>query len=194
MNTKKDTQIEIYTRNMELTDAIEAYVNKKVAKFIRHLPVLDVIRVDLSHEKNARNADERNVAQITLTGKKILLRVEERAVDLNAAIDVAVDKMDRQIFRYKGKHWDKKQAQAVVPDEYLDYVDMEDLDEEEEVVDIVRRKTFTLYPMDELEALDQMKLLGHENFFIFYNANTSKVNVLYKRRNDTYGLIDPEIG
>lgn len=193
MNTKKDTQIEVYTRNMELTDAIESYVNKKVARFIRHLPVLDVIRVDLSHEKNARNANERNVAQITLTGKKILLRVEERAADLNAAIDVAVDKMDRQIHRYKGKHWDKKQAQPLVPDDYLDYADVEDLDEEE-AAEIVRRKTFTLYPMDELEALEQMKLLGHENFFIFYNANTSKVNVLYRRRNETYGLIDPEIG
>jgi putative sigma-54 modulation protein len=193
MNFQKDTQIEIHIRNMELTDAIESYVNKKVAKFIRHLPVLDLIRVDLSHEKNARDANERNVAQITLSGKRILLRSEERAADLNAAIDVAVDKMDRQIRRYKGKHWDKKQAQPVVPDDYLDYSDLEDL-EEEETAEIVRHKTFTLYPMNEYEALEQMKLLGHENFFIFYNANTSKVNVLYKRRNDTYGLIDPEVG
>ena len=81
----------------------------------------------------------------------------------------------------------------MVPDDYLDYDDSEDF-EEEETVEIVRRKAFILYPMDELEALEQMKLLGHENFFIFYNANTSKVNVLYKRRNETYGLIDPEIG
>ena len=59
---------------------------------------------------------------------------------------------------------------------------------------IVRRKTFTLTPMDEVEALEQLQLLGHEDFFVFYNANTNKINVLYKRRDGTYGLIDPVVG
>ena len=192
MDNSMEPQVTIYTRNMTLRDDTEAYVNKKVQKFIRHLPIVDEIRVDLAHEKNARDANDRNSAQITLMGKKLLLRVEERASDLTAAIDLAVDKMDRQIRRYKGKNWFKKHPQAPMPDEFLD---LPDYDEEEELEpEIVRRKEFTLYPMDELEALEQMKLLGHENFFIFYNANTSKVNVLYKRRNGTYGLIDPEVG
>jgi putative sigma-54 modulation protein len=65
--------------------------------------------------------------------------------------------------------------------------------EEEEVI-IERRKTFTLIPMDELEAIEQMKLLGHENFFVFYNMNTEAVNVLYRRRNGGYGIIEPKLG
>lgn len=193
MDKSVEPQVTIYTRNMNLRETTEDYVNKKVNKFIRHLPIIDEIRVDLTHEKNARDANDRNSAQITLMGKKLLLRVEERSSDLMAAIDMAVEKMDRQIRRYKGKNWNKKQpGGSVLPDEFLDLPDFEE--EEEEEFEIVRRKEFVLYPMDELEALEQMKLLGHENFFIFYNANTSKVNVLYKRRNGTYGLIDPEIG
>lgn len=186
-----EPQVTIHTRNMNLRDVTEDYVNKKVVKFSRHLPIIDDIRVDLSHEKNARDANDRNSAQITLMGKKLLLRVEERSSDLMAAIDMAVEKMDRQIRRYKGKNWNKKQHGAL-PDEFLD---LPDFDEEEDFEpEIVRHKEFTLYPMDEMEALEQMKMLGHENFFIFYNANTSSVNVLYKRRNGTYGLIEPEIG
>jgi putative sigma-54 modulation protein len=70
--------------------------------------------------------------------------------------------------------------------------DLEDLDEETPV--IVKRKRFVLTPMDEYEAIEQMKLLGHEDFFIFYNVNTSGINVLYKRRDQSYGLIEPEVG
>lgn len=192
MDNSMEPQVTIYTRNMNLRDDTEDYVNKKVKKFVRHLPIIDEIRVDLSHEKNARDANDRNSAEITLMGKKLLLRVEERSSDLMAAIDLAVEKMDRQIHRYKGKNWNKKHSQSPLPDEFLALPDFDE--EEEEEPEIVRRKEFSLYPMDELEALEQMKLLGHENFFIFYNANSSKVNVLYKRRNGTYGLIEPEIG
>ena len=66
--------------------------------------------------------------------------------------------------------------------------------EEEEIPVIARRKVFTLTPMDELEAVEQMKLLGHDNFFVFYNANTNQINVLYRRRDGQYGLIEPKIG
>lgn len=193
MNKPLEPQVSIYTHNMNLRDTTEAYVNKKVEKFIRHLPIIDDIRIDLSHDKHARDVNDRNAAEITLMGKKLLLRVEERSSDLVAAFDLAVDKMDRQIRRYKGKKWGKKKhAGNVLPDEFLDLPELDE--EEEEEPEIVRRKQFTLYPMDELEALEQMKLLGHENFFIFYNANTSSINVLYKRRNGTYGLIEPEVG
>ena len=194
MEKSLDPQVVIYTRNMQLTDTIENYVNRKAAKFIRHLPGIDEIRVDLTHVKSARNAADRNVAQITIQGKKFLLRAEERAEDLYAAIDVTIDKMDRQIQRFKGKRKDTRVRNVQGLTEYAEQEvsAVAEVEPEEEAV-IARRKTFTLYPMDEIEAIEQMKLLGHENFFIFYNANTNKINVLYKRRNDTYGLIEPEI-
>lgn len=192
MEKNMEPQVVIYTRNMQLTDTIENYVNKKTAKFHRHLPGIDEVRVDLDHERTARNSADRNVAQITIHGKKFLLRAEERAEDLYAAIDATIDKMDRQILRFKGKRFDKRGAGELLMDDYVEEVEPEE--EEEEAPVVARRKSFTIYPMNELEAIEQMKLLGHENFFVFYNADTSKVNVLYKRRNGNYGIIDPEIG
>ncbi|MBN2047678.1 MAG: ribosome-associated translation inhibitor RaiA [Anaerolineaceae bacterium] len=197
MEKNKEPQVVIYTRNMELDDSIDNYVNKKVDRFIRHLAEIDEIRVDLSSSNSARNAADRKVAQITLKGKRLLLRAEERADDLFAAFDSAVDKMDRQIAHYKGKHYrgpgDRRSFTDVIQDSMPDILPDEEDEEFQESL-IARRKKFTLYPMDEFEAIEQMKLLGHENFFIFYNANSEKINVLYRRRDGTYGLIDPDVG
>ena len=182
----------IYTRNLQLSERIEEYVNKKSEKFIRHLPSLDEVRVDLSHNKTARDANDRYVAQVTIRGKKMLLRAEERADDLHAAFDKTVEIMDRQIRKYKGKKYNKNRGKSPLPDEFIALNVEEDYLEQEP--EIVRRKGFTVYPMDEIEAIEQMELLGHENFFIFYNANTSNINVLYKRRDGRFGLLEPEIG
>ena len=185
-------EVEIYGRSMEITDRIQDYVTKKTSKLDRYLPGIEEARVDLAYVKSARSAADRQVAQITVRGKGFILRSEERADDIFSALDVALDKMQRQIARYKGKHHrgrgDGKSA--------ADFV--EPFEEEEESGElgpvIVRRKRFLLSPMDELEAIEQMSLLGHENFFIFFNANTNAINVLYSRRDGTYGLIEPEIG
>jgi putative sigma-54 modulation protein len=96
-----------------------------------------------------------------------------------------MDKIERQIERYKGK---RQHARAgISPSEEL--LDEEELEENHPL--IARRKKFTLVPMDEMEAVEQMNLLGHEDFFIFYNAQTSSINVLYKRRDGTYCIIQP---
>jgi putative sigma-54 modulation protein len=97
------TKVEILARNLELTDRIKDYVNKKASKLDRYLNELEHVRVDLAVVKSARDANDRNVAQITARGRRVLLRTEERADDLLAAFDRAVDKMQRQAERYKGK-------------------------------------------------------------------------------------------
>lgn len=187
--------IEIFTRNLELNDRIKEYVHKKVSKLERLINEVEETRVDLAYVKSARNAADRQVAQITLRGRGFILRVEERSDDLFAAIDEAIDKMQRQISRYKGKHYrgrgDGTPASAVAT--VVSPAEAQETEEEEMPI-IARRKTFTLAPMDEMEAIEQMKLLGHENFFVFYNANTNAINVLYRRRDGTYGLIEPKIG
>jgi putative sigma-54 modulation protein len=174
---------------MEVTDRIQDYVNKKVKKLDRYLPGIEEARVDLAYVKSARSASDRQVAQVTVRGKGFILRSEERADDLFAALDTALDKLERQMERFKGKRQrvrgDGKSAAEVAP------VAVEE-DEEEGPI-IVRRKQFRLSPMNEYEAIEQMLLLGHENFFIFYNADTNHINVLYRRRDGTYGLIEPEI-
>jgi len=185
-------KIDIFTKNLELTDRLNDYVNTKVAKLEKFLDEVDECRVDLSYIKTARNTGDRHVAQLTLRGKGFILRSEERSDSIFSAVDAALDKMRRQIRRYKGKR-DRGRGDGQTIAEAIDIPYPEDEKEEEEPV-IVRRKRFMLAPMDELEAVEQMKLLGHENFFVFYNANTSEFNVLYRRRDDTYGIIIPEIG
>jgi putative sigma-54 modulation protein len=185
--------VEISGRNFEVTERIREYVDKKVSKLDRYLPGIEEARVDLAYIKSARSAADRQVAQITVWGKGFILRSEERADDIFAAIDIAVDKIQRRIERYKGKRYrgrgDGKPAAEFVLEQQFEEEDTSELPPL-----IVRRKQFMLTPMDELEALEQMELLGHENFFIFFNANTNSINVLYRRRDGSFGLIEPEVG
>ncbi len=182
--------IEIYGRNIEITERIENYVNKKVGKLSRYLNNIEEARVDLAFVKSARNAADRQVAQITISGKGFILRSEERADDIFAALDVAIDKMQRRIERYKGKRYRGRGDGKSVSDMFET---KQPAEEENDEPVIVRRKRFLMVPMDELEAIEQMNLLGHDEFFVFYNANTSTINVLYRRRDGTYGLIEPEV-
>jgi len=182
--------VQVYGRNIEITDRILDYSKKKVSKLDRFLSDIDEARVDFAYIKSARSAADRQVAQITVRGKGYILRAEERSDDVFTALDSALEKLQRQMERYKGKRQkgrgDGKSASEVIP-----------LVVEEEAEDdrslIVRRKKFVLTPMDEVEALDQMKLLSHEDFFVFYNSVTNSVNVLYLRRDGLYGLIETEI-
>ena len=187
-------KVEALARNMRLTDHTREYVEKKAAKLERYLQEIDEIRVELSHSKAARNAADRQVAQITVRGKGFILRTEERADDLHAAFDAALDKMQRQIDRYKGKHYhgrgDGRSAAQAVYEEEMPV----DEDTGELLPLIVRRKKFPVLPMNEDEAIEQMRLLGHDNFFVFFNAEQNAIQVLYRRRNGSYGLIEPVIG
>jgi putative sigma-54 modulation protein len=184
--------VAIFPKNLDLTDRISEYVTKKIAKLDRYLSDIEETRVDLAYEKSARNPSDRQVAQITIRGRGYILRTEERSDDILSAVDLALEKMHRKAERMKGKRLrgrgDGASAAEVIPQEAP-------IMEEDEVYPIIaRRKTFTLTPMDEAEAIEQMVQLGHENFFVFYNANTNSVNVLYRRRNGTYGLIEPSVG
>lgn len=185
-------EMEIQARNMEVTDRINDYIEKKASKLDKYLPAIEETRVELTYEKSARSAADRHVAQITVRGKNLLLRSEERADDVFAAFDTALDKLQRQIDRYKGKRYrgrgDGRSAAEVVP-----LTEDEEVEDEDEMV-VVRRKKFTLIPMNETEAMEQMQLLGHNNFFIFFDADANRIKVLYRRRNGTYGLIEPEVG
>ena len=184
-------EVQVFGKNMEVTDKIHDYISDKAENLDRYLKEIENTRVDLSYVKSARSAADRQVAQITVRGPRILLRTEERADDILAAFDTALSKMQRQIERYKGKRergrrGDGRSAADVVPSSFE-----EDFDEDEMV--IARQKKFIVYPMMVEEALEQMKLLEHDNFFIFYNGETNAMNVLYRRRDGSYGLIEPEI-
>ncbi len=175
-----------------LTERLRDYADKKIQRLLRYFPQAQSIRVDLGYDESARNALERATAQITLRAKRLILRSEERADDIFAALDAAVDKMQRRIERVKGRRFRRGPGREAVAEMAAALEEAEA--EEAEAPRIVRRKRFELVPMDEAEAIEQMELLGHDCFFIFFNARTSQINVLYKRRDGTYGVIEPELG
>jgi putative sigma-54 modulation protein len=180
-------KIEIVGHELQVSDRLKDYINKKLVKVDRHLPNLEETRVDLEHVKSARSASDRYTAQITLRGKGFILRSEERSDDIRNAMDEALDKILRRIERFKGKRQhgrgDGKSAAEVVPETQA----------ENENGRLIRRKTFDLAPLTEDDALEQMRLLGHDNFFIFINIKSGNINVVYRRRDGTYGLIEPKI-
>jgi len=184
------TDVEINAHNLEVTNRIKEYITKKASKLDRYFNEIEEIKVDLSYIKSARSASDRQVAQITVRARKALLRTEERSGDLFAAFDTAYDKMHRQLERYKGRHHrgrgDGRTAAEVVEAKA-------GKSPRATPSLIVRRKAFKLLPMDEAIALEQMRMLGHENFFIFFNVETNAINVLYQRRDGTFGLIEPQI-
>lgn len=183
--------VQIFGREMKVDPSLEDYVTKKAAKLDRYIDGVEEARVDLMFRKARRAAEDRFKAQITLKGKKFTLRSEERTDQIHSAFDAALDKMQRQIERYKGKHYRGKGNAAIQNDIAVEEIIA--AYQAEPAPNIARRKRFQLHPMDENEAIEQMKLLGHENFFVFYNMDASSVSVMYQRGDGTYGLIDTEI-
>ena len=186
-------ELSVNGRNLEVTTRLRNYVEKKTVKLDRYMPNLAEVHVDLS-ETNARNALERQVAQITIRDNRgTILRAEERSNDIFASIDAVIDKLYRQISRYRGKRRRKWRG----GNENYELIIGEPLPLEEEVAEsyepaIVRTKRFTMRPMTAEQVVDQIELLGHD-FFVFFNADAQAVNVLYRRRDNNYGLLQPDM-
>lgn len=176
-------QLIIKAKNIEVTEWLREYIETKVGKLDRYLPSLSEARVELSTEK-VKSAQDRQVAQVTLRSNGTILRAEERTDDIFASIDAVLDKIYRQIARYKGKRRDRGRR---VRGESLPIEELE-----EEAHRIVRVKQFSMVPMTQDEAIEQMELLGHD-FFVFFNSEVEGINVLYRRKDGDYGLLQPEL-
>lgn len=181
----------IHGRNIEVTSRIQSYVERKVDRLDRYMPNIMEVRVDLGEEKSNRMGS-RMVAQVTVRHTRgTILRAEERTDDLYAAVDAVVDKLYRQIERYKGK---QKRRGGDSQEDFAAYETAIEIEEGElESGSVLRRKRFSITPMNEEEAIEQMQLLGHD-FFVFMNAETGGVNVLYQRKDGNFGLLEPEVG
>ena len=173
-------RIKITGRNIELTDGIKDAVEDKLNKLEKYFTPDTDVYVTLSVEK------ERQKVEVTIPMKGSYIRSEQVSSDMYVSIDLVEEVIERQLRKYKNKIVDKQQAAANFQKAYLD----KDYDEDEEVK-IIRTKKFGIKPMYPEDACVQMELLGH-NFFVFYNAETEQVNVVYKRKGNTYGLIEPE--
>lgn len=189
-------KVMVHGRNVDVTDYVKEYVTKKVGKLERYLPQIGDVRAELT-QNMTRSADDRYTAQITIWTNGQILRAEEATSDIFASIDATVDKMSSQIRRFKGRRYDnRRRASHAVTREAEIIATAQAADElaeaEEEAVRIIRRKEFMIQPMDEDEAAEQMELLGHD-FFVFFNPQAKAVNVIYKRKDGNYGLLQPQI-
>ncbi len=185
----------ITAKNIKVTPKLRTYCEKKTERLDRYMPNLTEVRVDLS-ESNAKSASLRQVAQITVRDSRgAILRAEERASDIFAAVDMVMDKIYRQIKRYRGKSRDRRRAGPTAEEiqllENLEPIPIEDDFDDELEGALVRTKRFEMQPMSADEAIDQMELLGHD-FYMFFNAEDESINVIYKRRDGSYGLLQPE--
>ncbi len=179
-------QIIVTTKNVELSDWLKSYVERKVGKLDHYLPTIDEARVELSVYKT-KSVGDSQVVQLTLRANGATLRSEERSADMQSSIDAVMDKITRQIERYKGKRYrSKSRAQSAQPEVLLE--------EEEPIaeVEVVRTKRFRTRPMTVEEAIEQMELLGHD-FFAYYDATDDSFSVVYRRRGGGYGLLQPEL-
>jgi len=184
--------VQIHSHDLSVTPKLREYIEKKVSRLDHYLPSLTEARVDLAEIRSARSAADREVAQLTVWTRGVVLRAEESKDDMFAAVDAVLDKMQRQIGRYKGKHWRNRKNGAGI-ETLVEPEEAETLVEDEPLRTVVRRKNFKLAPMNETEALEQMSLVGHETFFVFYNSDSNRINGLYRRKNGDFGLIDPDI-
>ena len=168
-------------KNIDVTSRLRAQVEQKLGKLERYFTPTTEIIVTLSVEK------ERHKIEVTIPVKGNIIRSEQESDDMYVSIDLVEEVIERQLRKYKNKIIDKHQEGGHLQPDFLE----KDDDFEEDEIKIVRTKRFGMKPMFPEDACVQMELLGH-NFFVFSNAETDEVNVVYKRKNGTYGLIEPE--
>ncbi len=167
-------------KNIEVTEGLKTAVYEKIGKLERYFTPDTEIHVTMSVEK------ERQKIEVTIPMKGSMVRAEQTSNDMYVSIDLVEEIIERQLRKYKNKIIEKKQAAANLNQAFMD-----DDFEEDDTIKIIRTKKFAIKPMDPEEACVQMELLGH-NFFVYRNAETDEVNVVYKRKGNTYGLIEPE--
>ena len=177
-------------RNMSVTEALERYAFEKVErirKFFDDERSVSRAEVELIHERNRSNS-EPEVAEVTLFINGAVLKAREASEDMYASIDRMSDKLERQVRRYRGRQIDRWHGQLKGHSPEPETVG---LGEEEEIESkLVRTKQFQMKPMRAEEAVLQMELLDHD-FFVFTSADTGDINVVYRRRDGNYGLIEP---
>ncbi len=171
----------IVGKNIEVTEGLRAAVEDKIGKLEKYFTAETEAHVTLSVEK------DRQKIEVTIPVKGNIIRSEQVSSDMYVSIDLVEEIIERQLKKYKNKLIDKKQSSPYFRQEFIekDYMD-------DEEVQILRSKKFDIKPMYPEDACVQMELLGH-SFYVFCNAETDQVNVVSKRKGNTYGLIEPEV-
>ncbi len=171
----------IVGKNIEVTEGLKTHVEEKIGKLEKYFTPETEVHVTLSVEK------DRQKIEVTIPVKGSIIRSEQVSNDLYISIDLVEEIIERQLKKYKNKLIDQEQNAGFFKQEFAE----KDFADEDEIK-IIRTKKFDIKPMYPEDACVQMELLGH-NFYVFCNAETDQVNVVYKRKGNTYGLIEPEV-
>ena len=174
-------RITISGRNIDLTDGLKGAVEEKLSKLEKYFTPDTDVYVTLSVEK------ERQKIEVTIPMKGNIIRSEQVSNDMYVSIDLVEEVIERQLKKYKTKIISKQQAESNLRQEFIEKETSSDED-----IKIIRSKKFDIKPMYPEDACVQMELLGH-SFYVFCNAETDQVNVVYRRKGNTYGLIEPEV-
>jgi putative sigma-54 modulation protein len=178
--------LQITGKNIDLTPELRKYIERKLSKLDRHLPGQLIAKVEISEEKT-RSPLQRFIAQVTLDSGGTLLRAEDRGEELFSAVDRTVEIMDRQIERFKGKRNRGKGGTSPRTEQILETAGGG------QTPAVVKVKQFAIKHMPVDEAIEQMELLGHD-FFLFLHKDSGKLNLLYRRMDKNYGIIEPKDG
>jgi putative sigma-54 modulation protein len=174
-------------RHLEPSDALKNYAEEKLERIKKYIDEPIVAQVFMTVEKI------RHCAEVTLTAKGITIKASEETNDMYAAIDSVVDKIERQLRRYKERIKDHKPAHESLERQVLKSIFEADSIEQQKTPVVIRTKTFSIKPMSVEEAVMQMDLL-HKDFLVFNDAHTDNINVIYRRKDGDYGLIEPGKG
>lgn len=174
--------VNVKGRNIEVTPALREYVEKKVAKVTKQFKAVGDISAVLKVEKG------NHIVEITVPASGILLRAQETTKDMYSSIDLVVEKIERQIHKYKTRLMKRKYANFADP---TPVTPAEGVTEDGEF-QIIKNKHFTMHPMTPEEAILQMNLLNHD-FFVFFDSDLGSTNVVYRRKDGKYGLLSPEL-
>ena len=167
-------------KNIDITPGLKEAAENKIGKLERYFSPDTEVQVTMSVEKG------RQKIEVTIPVKGSIIRAEQDSNDMYVSIDLVEEIIERQLRKYKNKIVDRQQAAASLSKAFVE----EEIEDDDEIK-IIRTKKFGIKPMYPEDACVQMELLGH-NFFVFFNAETEQVNVVYKRKGNTYGLIEPE--
>ncbi|HCX65409.1 MAG TPA: ribosome-associated translation inhibitor RaiA, partial [Eubacteriaceae bacterium] len=178
-------RITVYGKNVDVTEGLKSTLDKKLAKLDKYFNPEADATVTLSTQKG------QHILEVTIPVNGSILRAEEATEDMYSSIDKAVDKLEGQLRKYKTKLEKKQKDHTSIRFDFSS-LQPESTGKQEEEPKIVRTKKFPIKPMSADEASLQMDLLGH-NFFVFLNSETEEVNVVYKRKDGNYGLIEPTI-
>lgn len=173
-------------RNIVVTDALREAVEEKLGKLDKFFASETEVHVTLGVQK------ERQKIEVTIPVKGHIIRSEQESDNMYVSIDLVEEVIERQLKKYKNKIIDKKQNATDFADEYMSYEDDDMSSDDAEEIEIIRTKHFGIKPMYPEDACVQMELLGH-SFYVFRNAESDEINVVYRRKDGAYGLIEPEV-